>query len=181
MEERKSIKIALVGPESTGKTTLCEQLATHFNTVFVPEFARTYFEREDISNYTIEQVADIYKNQLLHENNLNAKNKSFVFCDTALISGKIWCEIVFKKTPDFIEDNLAKQHYNLYLLCDVDIAWVKDEQRKNEKDRMQIFEMHQQLLKQLNANYKIVSGFNENRLQNAIKLVNEFLKPETNT
>lgn len=179
MGKKETIKIALVGPESTGKTTLCKQLALHYKTEFIPEFARTYFQKANISDYTITEVEEIYKVQLEKEKELEQSNNLFVFCDTALISGKVWCEIVFKNTPSFIELNLSKQHYHLYLLCDIDIAWEADEQRKNKNNRKEIFEMHLQLLNEMDANFEIVSGLNETRLKNAIQIIDDFLKPKT--
>ena len=109
------IRIALVGPESTGKTILCEQLAKYYNTVYVPEYARTYFEVHDINNYDTSDLEIIAKKQLELEAEYLPKANRFLFCDTSLITIKIWCTHKFNKVPSFITKSIKDNDYDLSL------------------------------------------------------------------
>ena len=91
-------KIALIGPESSGKTTLCRELAAYFHTVWVPEFARTYIALLD-RKYTLEDIEYCAEEQLKSEAHLLEKANRFLFCDSELIIAKVWCEDVFKTSP----------------------------------------------------------------------------------
>lgn len=176
MEKEKNIKIALVGPESTGKSWLSEELAKHYHTVFVPEYARSYFETNSIDTYSLNDLDHIYKQQLQSEKELLLKADHLLFCDTTVLSGKIWSEIVFGETSEFISKEVSESTYDLFLLCNVDVPWVQDDQRKNEADRMQIFDKHLQELKSLNAEYVIINGSWEERIKQSIKVIDNFLK-----
>lgn len=179
MEKEGVIKIAVIGPESTGKTQLCEQLAAHYKTTFVPEYARTYFETHDISNYSIKDLELIYTKQLELERDKLAEANRILFSDTNLISGMVWSQKVFDKLPMVITEKFAKLNYDLHIVCDIDLPWVADNQRKNESDREELLNAHYVILKQHKFNYVVVNGFNELRLQNAIKAIDQFLKPIT--
>ena len=171
MEKKDIIRIAVVGPESTGKSVLCEQLALHYKTNYVPEFARTYFEYNKIEKHRLFDIDFIYRMQIDLENELIAKANTFLFCDTTLISGKVWAEEVFKTTPPFVADNLDKIKYDLYLLCDIDLPWIKDKQRRNEHNRSKLFDDHKRELDRMNVPYKIIRGLKEARLENAVKAI----------
>lgn len=176
MEKKDVIRIGVVGPESTGKSVLCEQLAAHYATLFVPEFARTYFEYNKIEKHRLYDIDFVYRMQIDMENDLMERANGYLFCDTTLVSGRVWAEEVFKEMPPFVAENLDKIKYDLYLLCDIDLPWVKDKQRKNEHNRGKLFEDHQRELDRMKANYRIIRGFNEMRLKNAIKAIEEGLK-----
>ncbi len=165
-----------MGPESTGKSVLAEKLAKHYNEEFVTEYARTYFEINTISEYTIEQVEHIYKTQLQMEAEGLSNSRNLLICDTALVTGKIWCEWVFGKTPDLIKEKMGTHMYDLYLLCDIDIPWIKDDQRKDGENRAEQMAIHEKELKDLQASYVKIQGEGDQRLMNAIQAIDEFLK-----
>ena len=120
-------KIVVIGPESTGKSTLCEQLANHYNTVWCPEFAREYLS-ENGMDYSFEDLLNIAHSQLILEDNTLAKARNgYYFIDTDMYVMKVWCEVVFENCHTWILKQIAKRQYDLYLLCDVDLPWVKDE------------------------------------------------------
>lgn len=166
-------KIAILGAESTGKTMLCEQLAKHYNTVFVPEFARTYFNENDINNYTINDLELIAKKQLLLESDFEKKASSFLFCDTSLITIKIWSSHQFNEIPEFITNSIKPSDYDLYLISNNDVPWVKDPQRKDADIREHLFKCNKHELQKLNVDYKIIKGIGDARLTSAINLINE--------
>lgn len=173
MEKNKIIKIAIIGAESTGKSTLAKQLAAHFNTVYVSEYARDYFDEHTIENYSINVFDIIYSKQINNETEAEKKAKRFLFCDTTLITGKIWSEEIFNKTAPFIEEHLPKINYALYLVTNNEVPWEKDHQRKNPHNREELLQRNLDELKKLNATYKVVEGMNEARLHNAIKYIEE--------
>lgn len=176
MENSKIIKIAVIGPESTGKSVLSEELAHHFHTVFVSEYARNYFSKKSIEGHTMNDLNIIYQKQMELENEMTKLAKRFLICDTNLISGKVWADVVFKSTPQFISNNLPFTNYDLHLLCDVDLPWVPDEQRRNKYNRKEIMEMHVAELEKLKAKFEIVTGLEEDRFQNAVKAIEKHFK-----
>jgi len=173
MEKKGVIKIGVVGPESTGKSVLCELLAKHYETVYVPEFARTYFEYNKIEKHRLFDIDFVYRMQIDLENRMLEKANVYLFCDTTLVSGKVWAEEVFNTTPPFVADNLNKIKYDMLLLCDIDLPWVKDKQRRNEHNRSKLFDDHKRELDKMNVPYKIIRGLKEVRLHNAIKAIEE--------
>lgn len=171
--EKKIKKIVILGAESTGKTTLCEQLANHYNTAFVPEYARTYFEEHDINNYSTNDLEIIAKNQLELEKNSIKKANTYLFCDTSLITVKIWSTHKFNIVPKFITKHIKPSDYNLYLILSNDVKWIEDPQRRNEDLREHLFKWNKHELQKLNVDYKIIKGLGEERLKCAVKLIDE--------
>lgn len=169
MEQRNSIKkIAIIGAESTGKSELCEALAKHYNTVFVPEYAREYFNDSDIYNYTLDDLIIIAKKQIELENEWIKRANKFLFCDTTLITLKIWAELEFQKTPPFIEEHLLKQDYDYYFITNNDVPWTPDPLRQNKYSRDLLFEMNVAEVKKINVAHSIISGIGEERVRNAV-------------
>lgn len=179
MAEDKIIKIAVIGAESTGKSTLCSDLARHYSTIFVEEYARVYFEKNDIENYKINDLENIYREQIKNEAIALRNAKRYLFCDTTLITAKIWAEEVFKNVPDYIKVNLTKVEYDLYLVSNNDIPWESDPQRKNQHNRPYILNRNIEELELLKAPYAIIGGLNSERVMNAIKHIDEHFKIKT--
>ena len=145
-------KIIITGPESSGKTTLCEQLSNHFNIPFTKEFARSYIDNLD-RIYMIGDLLSIAKEQLKSE--LNSQ-----LLDTDLITIKIWSEYKYGRCDKWILDQIEKQktEKRFYLLCKPDIPWQADKQRENPNDREELFEIYKQELNDLGHKYFIVRG-----------------------
>src|SRR5690606_9681098 len=123
------IKIAIVGPESTGKSTITKQLATYFDTVWVPEYAREYCEGLN-REYTLADEVNIFYGQLALEERMSTLVKhDLMFCDTMVLTVKIWCDHLFGGTPIPVLTKLAEQNYDFYLLMDIDLPWQEDELR----------------------------------------------------
>ena len=168
-------KIAITGPESTGKSTLAEKLARHFNVDFIPEYSRTYLENF-AGQYTENDVAEIAKGQynlILEE---EKKNPKILIADTETIVCKIWVEYVFKHSNETIDEILKKQDFDLYLLCDIDLPWVYDPLRENPniEERKELFDIYKNTLTKMNVPFKIVSGDDEERVNNAINIINKY-------
>ena len=158
-----SHKIIITGPESSGKTTLCQQLSNHFNIPFTQEFARLYIDSLD-RDYIINDLLSIAKQQLKSE------FKSQLL-DTDLITIKIWSEYKYGRCDKWILDEIEKQksEKRFYILCSPDIPWEADNQRENPNDRKKLFEIYKKELENLKHKYFILNG--ENRLEKIIKKI----------
>ena len=170
----KLFKIAVTGPESTGKSILAQQLADHYNTVWVPEFARLYLLRIG-RPYVYGDILEIAKGQAESEKIIARLANKFIISDTELLVTKIWCDVKFGNCHSWIEEQLIRQNYNLYLLMDVDLPWQFDPMRENPQDRDFLMKRYVEELDRLGFNYKIVSGVGEERLRNAIGFINEMI------
>jgi nicotinamide riboside kinase len=166
-------RISITGPESTAKTWLSIELAKYYNSCFVEEFSREYLEGK--SSYNKEDVLNIARGQLLKENEAAKSCSSLLFCDTDVLVNKIWSIFVFNECDRWMEENFHNHEYGLYLLCYPDIDWAPDPLRENPVDRDVLFEMYENELLKAGFNYKIVRGFDNNRLQNAVNFVDEYL------
>ncbi|HFA49888.1 MAG TPA: ATPase [Bacteroidetes bacterium] len=172
--------IVITGPESTGKTTLAGQLAAHFKTVWVPEFARSYISGLD-RQYIENDLLEIAKGQLLQENKMKEKAGGVLFLDTSLEVLKIWSGYKYGRCHPFILDQLKAQKHRLYLLCEPDIKWEKDPQRENPDDRQKLFELYVQELTQQNTNFVKISGIGNTRFKNALHYVRQYLSIHAKT
>lgn len=164
-------KIAILGAESTGKTELSMKLADHYQTVWVPEYARDYFDVHDINHYGIEDLDVIAKKQLELENELLPKANELLICDTTLITIKIWSVHQFNKLSDLISSSIRPGDYDLYLICNNDVPWTLDPQRRNPELRDHLLKWNMHELTKLNAEYYVVSGTGEEKLRNAINII----------
>jgi NadR type nicotinamide-nucleotide adenylyltransferase len=161
-------RIALIGPESTGKTTLSKQLADHYKTVWVPEYARVYVESLE-RPYTQDDIEHCAKKQLETEDEFFPKANQFLFCDTELILAKIWCEDVFKACLLWIEDEIPKRKYDLYLLTWPDLSFKADPVRENPGRREYFFDLYRSELEKRKFNFSIIKGEGKKRFENALK------------
>ena len=165
-------RIAITGPESTGKSQLAERLADHYNTVWVPEFARDYIETLK-RPYEEGDILTIAKGQLDREREIEQHASKYLFCDTELLVTKIWSDVAFKHCDPWILENLSNPAYDLYLLCQIDTPWEYDPQREHPHMREKLFNLYHNEMKQRGWNFRLVSGLGDERLENAIKFVEE--------
>lgn len=170
-------KIVAIGPESTGKSTLCEQLALHFDTLWVPEFARTYLT-ENGRDYSFDDLLTIARGQLeLEEKYISRCTQPLLFVDTDMYVMKVWCEFVFGKCHQWILDRIAEREYDLYLLCNTDLSWTPDTLREypDPETRRTLFHMYRDLLINQQTPWFEVRGAEESRWSSALSRVNELL------
>lgn len=179
-------KIVIIGPESTGKSTLCQQLADHFGTEWVPEYAREYL-LEHGTEYRYDDLLTIAKGQVaLEEKYAAAFPKKYapnspLFIDTDLYVMKVWCEFVFQQCHQWILDNIVTRRYDLYLLCNIDLPWVKDELREYPDllSRQQLYHIYKDIMINQAVPWVDISGNYEERFQRAQKAVKNLLIPQT--
>jgi len=174
--ENRTIKIAVVGPESTGKSKMAKRLASEFNTLFVPEYARYYCE--DLNRqYTMEDEMNIFYGQIAMEDSFLAVVKEDVLiCDTCFLTVKVWSDHLFGYTPERVLEERKTRKYDFYLLMDIDLPWVDDPLRDFPDKRDHFLEVWKKELAEVSAQYRLISGLNEERFENGIKAVKDFLK-----
>lgn len=169
------IRIAITGPESTGKSELAESLARHYQTFWVPEFARDYIAGLN-RPYFYDDILVIARKQVQSIQNAVNKSNLFLFVDTELIVCKIWCEFRFGKCHPWILKSLEKQDFDLYLLMDIDLPWQPDPQREHPDKRDKLFQLYLTELNDRHFPYEIVRGIGNERLGNAIGYIQKYLK-----
>lgn len=193
MESRvkKMKKIVIIGPESTGKSTLCEQLAAHYKTEWVKEYAREYLLKNG-TDYTFDNLLEVAKGQIKAEElavdrwsltNTNTSeqrttvNEQPIFIDTDMYVMKVWCEFVFEKCHHWILNRIVERKYDLYLLCNIDLPWVEDELREypDLKSREQLYHYYKDIMVNQNVPWVDISGTYEERLQKAIIAVDAII------
>lgn len=165
--------IVITGAESTGKTTLTEQLANHFNVPFIPEIARKYVENLN-GKYTFPDVETIAKMQIEQFNRSIITDAPYIFLDTWLIVTKIWFEFVYNRTPEWLIPEIKKTNIDLFLVCDIDLPWIYDPVRENGGENRKI--LHNKYIREINNfnfNHKIVQGTDDGRFNNAVRLLSE--------
>ncbi len=166
-------RIAVTGPESTGKSALAARLASHFHTAWVPEFAREYLENLG-HPYEEKDILIIAKGQLEREAGMMKSASGFLFCDTELLVTKIWSEVKFGRCDPWILDSLNVHRYDLYLLCDIDLPWQYDPMREHPHRRQFLFDLYYNELNKRMLPFSVVRGTGTDRLHCALKTIENF-------
>lgn len=173
------LKVVLFGPESTGKTTLSEQLARHYNTVWVPEYAREYLQDKWNNERKTCEPSDllpIAEGQMRLENELSKKATNILICDTDLLETKVYSEAYYIGNCDPILEKYALQNsYDLYLLTYIDIPWEADDLRDKPGEREAMFSYFQDTLKKYGKNFITLKGNKKTRLKKAINHIDKLL------
>ena len=168
------IKIAIVGPESTGKSTLAKALAEYYHEPWVAEEARNYVANLN-RPYHLNDIVAIAEMQLKAEEMAIKNAKKMVFCDTTLLVNKIWASFVFKEVPIKIIDLYQPQNYAIHLLCNIDLPWENDPLREHPLHREELLKLYENDLKQSNSNFALITGLANERFQNAIIAIGKLL------
>jgi NadR type nicotinamide-nucleotide adenylyltransferase len=172
--DNKVFKIAVVGPESTGKSTMSAYLAKHYNTVWVPEYAREYCEKLT-EDPTWQDEINMFNGQLALEKELAPQANRLLICDTTFITVKIWSDEMFGQSPQEVLDELPKHTYDFYLLLNIDLPWQDDPLRNFPLLREHFMQVWHKELDALNASYVVIKGTDDVRYQNAVNAIDAFL------
>lgn len=148
-------KVGIIGPESTGKTTLARYLAERYHGVLVPEYAREYVEQLG-RPYAREDVETIARHQIKQLQGLTTNDQRLYFFDTELIITKVWLEYKYGECPAWVEDALRRFPMDVYLLCYPDIEWQFDPVRENPDNREELFLRYEQEIQKLSIPYYII-------------------------
>jgi len=183
-QEANIIKVVLFGPESTGKTTLSRQLAIHYNTVWVPEYAREYLQKKWNNERKTCETSDLIPiaiGQMKFENKLAKKADRILICDTDLLETKVYSETYYKGVVDDDLNHYAlKNQYDLYFLTNIDTPWEIDDLRDKPNERSEMFDAFETALNIYDRLYIILSGDKKTRLNTAIKAIDKLLSERKN-
>lgn len=174
-------RVVVIGPESTGKSSLCAMLAEQFESSWCPEYAREYltvngksYQYADLLKIAQEQLKleDRYANELIE-----SKKNPVLFVDTDMYVMKVWSEYVFHQCHHFILEQICERKYDLFLLCDVDLPWVQDDLREYPEDgpRKELFQIYKDLLVNQSVPWVVIKGDYEEREKTAIEAVKKLL------
>jgi len=166
-------KIAIIGPESSGKTTLAKIIEKNYNALYVKEFARTYlYKLKNPSEYSLQDLDNIAVEQFNAYKQAEDTNPQLLVCDTEILTIKIWSEDKFKRSTRLIEDLFYKQSFDLYLLCKPDIPWEADPLREDEHRRNIIYTLYKNYCDEKNLHFTIIQG----DIASRAKIIDEILK-----
>lgn len=159
------MRVGIIGPESTGKSTLAKYLARRYNGTYVPEYARTYVEKlmderhtdEWTNIITYDDLCAIAKHQISEMERLSTPNALYFF-DTELLVTKIWFDYAFGRVPNWLIENIHRYPMDVYLLTYPDLPWIPDPARSNGSDaiRMELFERYEMEIQSLSIPYYII-------------------------
>ena len=168
------LKIAIIGPESTGKTVLAKDLSSHFNTVWEPELAREYVEALN-RDYTYDDVCEIGRTQIIIEKKYQQNNipHEIVFFDTDLIITKVWLEYKYGECPEFLSKRLSERFIDFYLLCKPDLDWQPDPVREHGSgdERDFFYQWYKREIETLHIPYAEIGGQDKERIKNALEAI----------
>lgn len=167
-------RIAIVGPECTGKTTLAEALARHYQTAWVPEYARSYLDKLS-RPYVQDDLIHIARGQLKWEDEYAMQAKDILICDTNLLVIKIWSEFKYGSCPPEIIHQLHHRQYDLHLLTHPDVPWEDDPQREHPDKRELLFSIYKQEISKLNVTCTEIFGPPKERLKKAVSTIDLLL------
>jgi len=173
--QQRITKVVFFGPESTGKTTLAKQLATLYNTEWVPEYARSYLQKkydETKLQCEIKDLLPIAKGQLASENKLLKKAQTFLFCDTNSLETLVYANIYFPNQEfQELEELALAQYYDYYFLTNIDVPWQKDDLRDRPDDRQEIFKTFRDFLIKYDKKFVILNGELDERIKTVKSII----------
>lgn len=182
--ETKAIRVVLFGPESTGKTTLSRQLSEHYNAPWVPEFAREFLQSKyDATKEvcTYEDLISIAQGQMRLENDAVKKaahtGAGLVICDTDLLETSVYSAVYFDgKIDPVIQEAVANNTYDLYLLTYIDTPWEPDDLRDKPNERQEMFEVFESKLVENSLPFITLKGDKETRFDAAKARIDDLLR-----
>lgn len=170
------LKIVLFGPQSTGKTTLANQLAAYYNTIVVPEYSRTYAQAKHKENKTLDasDILPIAIGQIALENTRTKEASEIVICDTDLLETKVYASIYYPEANTSVLDKYIQQNsYDFYFLTYIDVPWEADDIRDLGDQREAVFQKFELALQVYQKEYSILKGSKMERFEKAIAIIDK--------
>ncbi len=159
-------QIVVTGPESSGKTTLAQQLAEHYQTQYVTEYARTYLE-ERVGQYEEKDLLQIAKEQFRLQNEALKSANQCIFYDTSFLVLKIWSNFKYKRVDPWINQQFRYQAIDAYLLCGTEIEWEYDVLREHPYQRDELYQLYKKELQFGRKKFIELNGNQKQRLNQA--------------
>lgn len=167
-------KVAVIGPECTGKSDLAAYLANHFSTEWVPEYARGYMDKL-VRPYLQDDLLTIAHGQLRIEDEFSRDARQLLICDTNLYVIKVWSMFRFGNCDEEILRQIATRRYDLYLLTYIDIPWEDDPQREHPDKRQELYDIYLHEMKNQPVPFVEIKGERETRRQIAVDAVKNLM------
>jgi len=169
-------RIAIMGPESVGKSTLSKNISNNLGTNFVPEYGRLIYELNNSIN--IDDFIPISKGRQEIEDWLIKHSKKYLISDTeditTYIFSKMYCPDEYKKVePYFLNALKTKPKYDLYLLLKPDCKGVQDGTRNFLEERLEHYEVIKSYLIEYECNFVEIGGDWNQRYKESLRLINE--------
>ena len=152
------MKVGIIGPESTGKSSLAQYLARRYNGTYIPEYAREYVERKGSTDVTWDELCEIARYQIEELESLTSNSEAVYFFDTELIVTKVWFDYAFGRIPEWFNEAILRYPMDVYLLTYPDLPWIPDPARSNGSDaiRLELFHRNESEIKALGIPYYII-------------------------
>lgn len=174
--KKQTKTVIITGAESTGKSTLTQLLAAHYNVPLYAEFARNYVEQLN-RPYNYDDVEIIARKQVEQVKTAREMAYPVIFVDTWLIITKVWFEVVFQNVPEWLENEIKTTPIDLFLICDTNLPWIPDPVRENGGERRELLQTkYIDYIKNYNFTYQIINGENQTRFKNALHYVKLLLE-----
>ena len=171
-------KVAVIGPESTGKSELSEFLAKRFNTVWVPEYARIYLD--NLSHpYEVSDLVNIAQGQIQLEETLIAQANQVLICDTDLYVIKVWSTFKYGFCDPRILQWIATRQYDLYLLTYTDLPWQPDPYREHPDKREVLYGLYLNEMKSQKTPFVEIKGDRAQRRKVAVGSIKKLLQDQS--
>ena len=172
-------RVSIFGPESSGKSTLAADLANHFRTAWVPEYARTWLEtnKADSSPPTLDpsDFLTIVKGQIASEEALARNAQKVLVTDTDPLLSVLWSSALTRTCLPEVEALARGRTYDLTLLLDIDVPWIQDGVRYFPEQRAAFLEDCERVLIQNKRTYLRIRGSRSERLEIAIKAIESLM------
>jgi HTH-type transcriptional repressor of NAD biosynthesis genes len=169
-------RVAILGTESTGKTTLAQQLAEAFGTTWVPEYGREYCEGRDALALTSDDLDAIGRGQILAEESAARSANRVLICDTDVRTTATWSDIILGTRSAWLSRAAAADEYSHALLLDADVPWVQDSMRVLRDERTRHTELLERELQATHQSFTRIQGPFEQRFQQAATVIESVLR-----
>lgn len=169
-------KVLILGAESTGKTTLCKDLAAHFDTTWAGEYMRPYLQQKWDDTQTScewQDLMPIAYGQVAHENTQTERANRYLFCDTSLFEIMVYSYWYYNTCPEPLETAALTHHYDLILLTEVDVPWEPDDLRDAPHQRHEISQTFADTLIKYNKPFRRIGGNRQQRVQQVAQWLHE--------
>jgi NadR type nicotinamide-nucleotide adenylyltransferase len=165
------VRVAILGAESTGKSTLAEALAQHYGTVWVPEYLREFVDTRGRVPFEEDQYG-IACTQLERENQAAARASRFLFCDTTPLMTAIYSRVYWNRVDEQLAALAAAHDYALTLVAAPDNPWVPDGlMRDSDEVRQMEHGMVVETLEERRIAFVQVSGDLPQRMRQVMELL----------